>query len=73
MELFKSKKVKLYPYDREKEKPVLHSSICTGETTAGFKNLDNGHFTEVMLIKTDSDIDRFKKMYDIRTELEKEY
>ena len=36
-------------YDPEKQYPVIRSSICTGEKTAGFKNKTDGHFTEVML------------------------
>ena len=39
-------------YDRVKEYPVLHCSICNGEQVAGFKNRDTGHFREITLIRT---------------------
>ena len=39
---------------------------------AGFKNKEDGHFTEVMLIRGDKDLETFKAMYKI-TEIKKEY
>ena len=59
------------PYDPDKQYPVIVSSICTGEKVAGFKNREDGHFTDVMLIRHPGDIERFKEMYgltDVRTE-----
>ena len=44
----------------------------TGEQVAGFKSKENGHFTEVMLIRDAADLEKFKKIYDI-TEIKKEY
>ena len=52
-------------YDAEKVKPVIRSSICTGEKTAGFKDLRTGAFREVMLIRNDKDLDAFLKEYGI--------
>ena len=60
------------PFDPQKQYAVIRSSICTGEKVAGFKNIEDGHFTEVMLIKTSEDEKRFKKIYDIET-VKKEY
>ncbi|MGN0387033.1 MAG: hypothetical protein ACI4EX_14265 [Lachnospiraceae bacterium] len=60
------------PFDPQKQYAVIRSSICTGEKVAGFKNNEDGHFTEVMLIKTSEDEKRFKKIYDIET-VKKEY
>lgn len=60
------------PFDRENQRAVIHASICTGETVAGFKNIRDGHFTEVMVIKTPEDLERFKRIYGI-TEIRKEY
>ena len=34
---------------------------------AGFIDKENSHFTEVMLIKTIEDEERFKKIFDIKT------
>ncbi len=59
-------------YDAETQLPVLRCSICTGEQVAGFKNIRTGKFEEVMLIRDEEDLDRFKEMYRI-TELTKEY
>jgi hypothetical protein len=32
---------------------------------AGFKNKDDGHFTEVMLIRSSADEERFKAIYNV--------
>ena len=59
-------------YDADLQKPVIKCSICNGEKVAGFKNLQTGHFTEVMLIKSDADLDAFMKMYGLSS-VTKEY
>ena len=60
------------PFDPEKQYAVIRCSICTGEKVAGFKSKEDGHFTEVMLIRTDKEEERFKKMYNLKT-VKKEY
>lgn len=60
------------PYDPERQYAVLRVSICTGEKMAGFKDYDDGHFTEVMLIRNDEDEKRFKAIYGL-DEIKKEY
>ncbi|MBC5744820.1 aspartate dehydrogenase [Lachnospiraceae bacterium MD308] len=70
--LFKKKKISK-SYDRENTKPVIKASICNGEQVAGFKDIYTGKIEEVMLIKSPSDIDIFKKMYGIDEEIAKEY
>lgn len=60
------------PFDPEKQYAVLHVSICTGETVAGFKNFSDGHFTEVMLIRNADDEKRFKEIYGL-DQVKKEY
>lgn len=59
-------------YDRENSRPVIRCSICTGEQAAGFKDIHTGRFEEVMLIKSDRDLEEFKRMYDLE-EVPKEY
>lgn len=59
------KKAKKETYDKEHQRPLLKSSICTGEKVAGFKNLQNGKFTEVMLIRDNKDLEDFLEKYDI--------
>ena len=58
------KKVQRETYDKEKQKTVIKSSICTGEKVAGFKDIQTGKFTEVMLIKDNKDKDLFLEKYD---------
>ena len=53
------------PYDPEKQYAVIKSSICTGEKVAGFKNKADGHFTEVMLLKSREDERKFMEIYHL--------
>lgn len=59
------RKVKKCSYDRENLKPVIRSSICTGEQTAGFKNIHTGKFSDVMLIRYKGDLEELLEMYGI--------
>lgn len=52
-------------YDRENQRPVIRSSICTGEQVAGFKDIHTGKFTEIMVIRDSKDMDEFTQKYDI--------
>lgn len=54
-------------FDSQNQEPVIRCSICTGEQTAGFRDLRTGHFTEVMLIRNDADLEQFKQEYGIDT------
>lgn len=72
--LFRKKtKQETVSYDRENEKPVLKCSICNGEQVAGFKNIQNGCFHEVMFIRNEKDLQDFKERYGIAEEIAKEY
>ncbi len=59
-------------YDKENKRPVLRCSICTGEQVAGFKDINSGHFEEVMLVRNDKDLNTFKELYDLK-DVSKEY
>jgi len=59
-------------YNPEKQKAVLKCSICNGEQVAGFKDIETGHFTEVMLIRNGIDLDLFMEKYNLRA-ISKEY
>lgn len=59
-------------FDPETQLAVIRCSICTGEQAAGFKNRSDGHFTEVMLIRTEEDLKEFEKIIG-STEIIKEY
>ena len=60
-------------YDATVLIPVIRSSICTGEKTAGSKELATGRFREVMLITCPRDLDAFRREYDIEGEIKTEY
>ena len=53
-------------YDPEQLTPVIRSSICTGEKTAGFRENATGRFREVMLIASPGDLAAFRDRYGIR-------
>lgn len=61
----KNKTEKEEAYDRGKEKPIIRASICTGEKTAGFKDLKTGRFREVMLIRGQRDLEEFMRTYGL--------
>ena len=63
--MFFKKKQEPRTYDKKNQKPVIRSSICTGEKTAGFQDICTGKFTEVMLIRTPSDLEEFCRLYGI--------
>lgn len=72
--MFKKKKspIPQITYKPEIHQPILKCSICTGEQVAGFKDKKTGHFTEVMLIKNQADLETFKKTYNLQN-VTKEY
>lgn len=51
--------------DTEGKIPVIRASICTGEKVAGFRDIKNGRFEEVMLIRNDDDMATFLNDYDL--------
>lgn len=63
--MFFKKKQETRTYDKENQKPVVRSSICTGEQVAGFQDIRTGKFTEVMLIRTSGDLEEFRRLYGI--------
>lgn len=68
------KRVKKQTYDKETLRPVIRSSICTGEQVAGFRNLQTGKFSEVMLIRNGGDLQEFLDTYALsETEVGREY
>lgn len=60
------------PYDSETQRPIIRASICTGERVAGFKSRTDGHFTEVMLVRSVEDEREFMEAFGIDS-LETEY
>ena len=52
-------------YDRENLRPAVRCSICTGEQVAGFRDVRSGTFREVMLIRSEADLEEFKAAYGL--------
>lgn len=59
-------------FDSNKQKAVVRCSICNGEQVVGFKDIETGQFSEVMLIRNDKDLEQFKEQYGL-TVITKEY
>ena len=59
-------------YNPDNQRPIIRCSICNGEQVAGFKDIKTGHFTEVMLIRDDGDLELFMERYGL-SEVSKEY
>lgn len=72
--MFAKKKTSLYmvPYDPVKQRAILKCSICNGEQVAGFKDKETGHFTEVVCIKDEKDLEEFMEYYGLAS-ITKEY
>lgn len=71
--LFRRKK-RPAAYDKTGKIPVIRTSICTGEQTAGFKDTATGKFFEIMLLRTDADLWEFLETYDVaESEIKREY
>ena len=52
---------------------MIRASICNGEQVAGFRDIKNGRFEEILYIRKPSDLDAFKSEYGIEGEIRKEY
>ena len=50
-------------YDRTGKEPVIRASICTGEKVAGYRETATGRFVEVMLLRSDADLEQFLRDY----------
>ena len=66
--MFLRRKKKAPSFDTTGKLPALRSSICTGEQVAGFKDEKTGKFTEVMLIRSEADLNDFLEQYGFSIE-----
>lgn len=74
MMFFRRKRPPVAVYDKTGKIPVIRSSICTGEQTAGFKDLTSGRFEELMLIRRDADLREFLYRYQVEeSEIKREW
>lgn len=61
-------------YNKEGKIPVIRASICTGEKVAGFKDEATGKFEDLMLIRSDADLQEFLRKYQVEEgEIRKEW
>ena len=52
-------------YPPEEYEPVIRSSICTGEKVACMRNRQSGRMQEIMLIRTQVELDSFCRQYQL--------
>ena len=52
----------------ERYEPVIRSSICTGEKVACMRERATGRLQELMLIRSDADLESFCTRYGLRRE-----
>ncbi len=68
------KKTATQPYDKETQQPVIRASICNGEQVIGFKEKGTGKFTEVSLIRSRKDLEKFLETYGVaESDIKKEW
>lgn len=70
MNLFRKKTQQEVPsllaeFPAEQYEPVIRASICTGEKTACMRDRSSGKLHEVMLIRTEEDLDSFCRLSSI--------
>ena len=57
----------------EEFEPVLRCSICTGEQVACMRERETGRLRELMLIRTEADLDAFRRTYGVSGEIRRIY
>ena len=75
MNLFKKKKNTSLPqieYNPETMQAILKCNTCNPERVVGFKDLRTGEFTEIANIRSDIDLQEFKRTYGV-TEISEVY
>lgn len=71
--LFRRKKPQA-SFDTTGKVPVVRTSICTGEQTAGFRDEATGKFYEIMLLRGQADLQEFLETYGVsQDDLRREY
>lgn len=66
MSLFHRRENPSFPaFSPEQYEPVIRSSICTGEKTACMRDRETGRLREVILLRTDDDLNQFCHAYGL--------
>ena len=72
--MFFHRKKTVPAFDQTGKTPVLRTSICTGEQTAGFRDEVTGKFYDIMLVRSDADLREFLETYGVPLDqLQREY
>ena len=67
LKFFRKKEPILVPaFPAAEYEPVIRSSICTGERVACMRSLATGKLHEVMLIRSDADLEEFCSRYSLQ-------
>ena len=73
MGLFSRKKETPPQFPPERFEPVLRCSICTGEQVACMRERETGKLREIMLIRSEADLETFRRTYGVRGEIRRVY
>lgn len=68
MGLFKRKKSELPAFPPEEYEPVLRCSICSGEQVACMRERQSGRLHELMLIRSQEELEEFCRSYGVKAE-----
>ena len=73
MSIFKKKTPPAVPsilaeFPPEQYEPAIRASICTGERTACMRDRATGKLHEIMLVRTDEDLETFCRMCSVNRE-----
>ena len=68
MGLFSRKKETPPQFPPEQYEPVLRCRICTGEQVACMRNRATGQLRELMLVRSDEDLEEFCRTYSVKRE-----
>lgn len=66
--MFGKRKKETISWDREKLRPAVRKSICTGEATFGFVRKTDGSFLGIQLVENDEELSSLLSSYKIRKE-----
>ena len=73
MGLFSRKKETPLQFPPERFEPVLRCSICTGEQVACMRERETGKLREIMLIRSEADLESFRRTYGVSGEIRRVY
>ena len=73
MGLFSRKKETPPQFPPERFEPVLRCSICTGEQVACMRERETGKLREIMLIRSEADLESFRRTYGVSGEIRRVY